>query len=240
METSMILKALLFDMDGVLIETEKFHYMAWKKAFKLKNIDLSETDYAKYCQAQGRKNAINNMIQNPTVNDYKILSTTKAEAYKEAIDLNKVKLYPDAKVLLAYLEDQQHVQLVLASSSIVADYVIKKTYVSWQFSHFITGDMVDRNKPYPDIFNLAAKKTKIAKCHLAVIEDSIAGVIAARLAGINVFALNRNNSLTALDCINIDQHISELGLLITEEERSNIGLSASIPINNLKEVIKYL
>lgn len=235
-----MIKGILFDMDGVLIETEKFHYMAWKKAFKLKNINLSPDDYAKYCQAQGRQNAIKNIIQNPTDKDYIRLSERKAQAYKEAIDQNDIILYDDAKVLLAHLEENQHIQLAIASSSLVADYVIKKTYISWQFSHFITGAMITRNKPYPDIFNLAAKKLGIAKKDLVVIEDSIAGVVAAQLAGINVFALNRDNSLKDLDVINVDKHIQEFVLLLTDQELENLNKSSIIQINDLAEVIDYL
>ena len=100
--------------------------------------------------------------------------------------------------------------------------------------------MISRNEPYPDIFNLAAKKLGIAKKDLGVIEDSIAGVVAARLAGINVFALNRDNSLTDLDVINIDKHIQELGLLLTDQELENLNKSSIIQINDLSEVIHYL
>lgn len=236
----MIIKGILFDMDGVLIDTEEFHYLAWKKAFESKNIDLSKSDYSKYCQAQGRKNAISNMIKDPTIEDYKLLSKIKATAYKEAIDSNKVNLFNDAKELLAFLEHQQHIQLAIASSSVVADYVIKKTYVSWQFSHFITGAMINRNKPYPDIFNLAAKEISIKKKNLVVIEDSIAGVIAARLSGINVFALNRKGSLDNLDPVNIELLINDLDLDLTVSELENIKSSITIPISSLVSIIDYL
>jgi len=236
----MIIKGILFDMDGVLLETEEFHYLAWKKAFESKNINLSQSDYTRYCQAQGRRNAINNMVKAPTDEDYRLISDIKATAYKEAIDTHKVHLFDDAKLLLAFLENQQHIQLAIASSSVVADYVIKKTYVSWQFSHFITGAMINRNKPYPDIFNLAAKEINIPKKHLIVIEDSIAGVIAGRLAGINVFALNRNNSLDNLHSAPIELLIDELNLSLNEEELINLKQSSTISIDNLSEVIAYL
>lgn len=236
----MIINGLLFDMDGVLVETEKFHYLAWKKAFKLKNINLSEQTYGTYCQAQGRHNAIKNILHNPTAEDYILLSDTKAQAYKEAVDSNNVILYDDAKELLAFLGKRSNIKLALASSSVVADYVIKKTDVAWQFSHFITGAMVQRNKPYPDIFNLAAAKLRLPKENLAVIEDSLAGVIAARLAGINVFAINRNNSLTGLNSINIEPHINELGLTLTDIELNNINLSMTIPISYLTDIIPYI
>lgn len=227
-------------MDGVLLDTENFHYLAWKKAFKLKDIDLSKNDYTKYCQAQGRVNAINNMIKQPTPNDYSLIANAKARAYKEAIDSNTVVLYEDARLLLDYLKKQQQIKLAIASSSVVADYVIKKTQVASQFSHYITGAMINRNKPYPDIFNLAAKEINIDKGHLVVIEDSIAGVIAGRLAGINVFAINRHHSLDRFNPTELTSIIKDLELNLTINERSALNHSKTIPIESLTQVIPYL
>lgn len=235
----MTIKGLIFDMDGVLLETENFHYEAWYKAFSTKNIKLSREDYAKYCQAQGRPNAIRNIIGNPTEEDYKILSDIKAKSYKEAIDNNKVEIFHDAKTLLNHLEEHQHIELAIASSSVVADMVMAKTYCAWQFSHTVTGAMIDRNKPYPDIFNMAAAKLDIKKENLAIIEDSIAGVIAARLSGMNVFALNRHGSLDDFDHHRIHDEINDLNLTLTELEENNLAQTKSIPIDDLSEIINY-
>lgn len=236
----MIIKGILFDMDGVLLETEGFHYLAWKKAFESKQISLTKADYNKYCQAQGRKNAISNIIKKPTPEDYISIAEIKAKAYKDTIDSKEVVLFEDAKELLGHLLKLKHIDLAIASSSVVADYVIKRTSVHKQFSHFITGAMIKRNKPYPDIFNLAAKLIDIPKEYLVVIEDSIAGVIASRLAGINVFALNRNNSLDGLNTLSLQSHIDDLDLDLSREEVNNLNMSKTISINHLTEIIDYL
>lgn len=236
----MLIKGLIFDMDGVLVDTEKYHYQAWKDAFIKKGIHLSEHDYAKYCRAQGRHNAIKNMVNNPTEEDYTLLTEAKACAYKHAIDLNDVVLYHDATELLNHLKTVQNIQLAIASSSVVAEYVIAKTTAAWQFPLIISGAMVENNKPHPDIFNLAAEKLLVPKSHLAVIEDSIAGVIAARLAGINVFAINRDHSLTGLDPIHVEPYLDALNIPLTDETKHNLSCSQTIGINALTEVIGFL
>lgn len=236
----MNIKGLIFDMDGVLIETEKYHYQAWKASFETKDINLSPADYSKYCQAQGRRNAIVNILKTPSEEDIKVLSDIKASAYKEAIDSEEIDLYPDAAKLLQFLENRQHILLTIGSSSVVADYVIQKTYIAWQFGHIYTGNMVNRNKPYPDLFDLAAKDMDIRKENLAVIEDSIAGVIAACLAGIKVFALNRDNSLQGLDFQHIQNNIIDLGLELTEQEIANLSKASIFPIDDLTQVITFL
>ncbi len=236
----MNIKGLIFDMDGVLIETEKYHYQAWKTTFEAKGIHLSPLDYSKYCQAQGRRNAIVNILKTPSEEDINVLSDIKAKAYKKVIDSEEIDLYPDAAKLLNFLEERQHLHLTIGSSSVVADYVIKKTYIAWQFGQIFTGNMVERNKPYPDLFNLAAEEMGIKKEALAVIEDSIAGAIAACLAGIIVFALNRDNSLVGLDLDHIQHNIDDLGLKLTDQEISNLSSASIIPIDDLTQIIAYL
>ncbi len=236
----MNIKGLIFDMDGVLIETEKYHYRAWKTTFQTKGIDLTPMDYSKYCQAQGRRNAIINILKNPNEEEIETLSEIKAKAYKEAIDSQKIDLFPDAAKLLKFLEDRQHILLTIGSSSVVAEYVIKKTYIAWQFEEIFTSNMVERNKPYPDLFNYAAYKMGIEKEALAVIEDSIAGVIAACLAGINVFALNRNGSLEGLEVNNIQKNIDEIGLVVSKQETEHLANASIMFIHDLNEVISHI
>jgi len=230
-----MIKEIIFDMDGVLLDTEPLHYQAWKTAFEYLDISLTLDDYQLYCQAQGRKHAILNMKADASPDDIAMISRIKGQTYLDLIEQKHIPLYPDALALLDRMH-HKHISASVASSSVTAIPVLRQSGCSHYFKAVTTGNDIERNKPYPDIFIKAAKKTHLPLKELIVVEDSIAGIIAARLAGLKVYGLNRHQSLARFNTHNIQIHIQDLNMKITPQESRNLHETTTILINSLNEI----
>lgn len=234
-----MIKGIIFDMDGVLVETEKYHYQSWKKAFKTKGIHLSESDYHTRCQSQGHKTAICNMMNPVSETTIQEISFEKSKYYKDTLLANGVHLYSDAKYLLDYLKATT-IQLSIASSSSIADFVISQSPYYNVFTHIITGKHITHNKPHPEIFTLARMNMGYRKHEVLVIEDSITGVIAARRAGINVLAINRDHSLDAHNLNDVIHSAKQLKINLSKDDLASINASTTYPIHLLNDVLDFI
>lgn len=176
-------KVVLFDMDGVIVNTEGKHYKAWKKAFELEDIVLNKNNYKSKVQAQGRKKGINNMIPNVSLEMMNRISENKSLFYEELIK-EGIEVYSDAFLLIKALADTDII-LGLVSSSSYADYILDKINLKEYFTIVIAGtkDLNIENKPAPDIYNLAIEKLGVEKEEVLIIEDSLSGV----QSGLNAF-----------------------------------------------------
>ncbi len=232
------IQAILFDMDGVLVSTEHLHYESWRLAFDAEGINLSNEDYNKKCRAQGQLNGIRNMIPMATPQDIQRIGSCKSQYYKKILIQNGIDVFEDAVQLLVRLRDYPH-RKAIASSSSTADFVITHTPYKEDFNVIITGNDIIKNKPYPDIFLQACERLGVSPANSIVIEDSIAGVLAARRAGIDVLAINRGGSLDGTDPINLTDICLDYPNM-SLEEKENIRKTSTSMIDVLTDVLDYL
>ncbi len=186
------MEGIIFDMDGVLVETERFHYLAWVKTFESVGITLTYEQYESCCQAQGRTNAIRNMMGNHVSTDeISRLSQMKERAYINFLQEKGIHFFEDAALLLNRLQ-RTGIKMAVASSSKNAAFVLEKAgWIEW-FDCIVTGNEIVNNKPNPEIFFLAAQRLGLPKEELMIIEDSPAGIHGAIRSGISVIVLNRD------------------------------------------------
>lgn len=227
-------KAIIFDMDGVLVETEKYHYEAWKHTLASVGIDLNQDSYERYCQAQGREQALAHFVPNASATEIKILAQNKGDYYQFLLDTEGLHLFDDAKRLLPRLQEQSIIS-VIASSSRQADSVITQTGYRHYFHFVLGGGDVTRNKPFPDLFRAAQQKLNLPAQQLVVIEDSLSGILAARLAGIDVYALDRYQEFAKLDG-RLSRLLHEKKALFQDEELNRFHQSKTFVIQSLDEL----
>jgi len=179
--------AVIFDMDGVIIDSEPLHFRAEERLFSELglNIDISEhqgfvgrTSRSMWGELRRRYGLSEPLEELVARSRRYIRELVAAEA--AARDL----LVPGLTGCLDYLREQG-LRLLLASSSETAliELVLKKFALQDTFSHRVSGDDVHRGKPSPDIFLLAAARADMPSTGCLVIEDSAHGVSAARAAG---------------------------------------------------------
>lgn len=199
-------KAVIFDMDGIIFDTEPLHFLAWKKAVAPYNINLEFHKYQEFCQSRQRELAIKDVFSyykgidyayiDIIVDDivYKDINRTKKQFYQELIEEKGVTTFEDTIRLLEYLQEKK-ILCGVASASKSAEEMIEKSDVNRYFSTVVSGGYSHRNKPEPDVFLMAASKLQIEPKECLVIEDSITGVVGARRAGMDVLAVDREGSM---------------------------------------------
>ena len=192
----MPLKAVLFDMDGVIVDTEPLHRKAYFKMFDDLAIEVSEDLYTSFTGASTKK-VCTTIIENFQLErNHEDLSAIKRVYFKDYFyndaDFN---LIPGVKKLIEnYYENE--VKLVLASSAsmVTIDMVFEKFGLEKYFIGKISGADLKESKPHPEIFILASEIANEPKENCMVIEDSTNGIAAAHAAGIFCTAYKSEHS----------------------------------------------
>lgn len=179
-------KGIIFDMDGVLVNTEPLHYRAWKEAFKDFGVDLDYEIY-KPCIGTTRSRCIEIMknAYGDRVENYESMSQRMEEKKKTIVEREGYPLCDGIREGLRRLKEAGY-RLAVGSSSPadVIHRVTKAVGIDEFFSCFISGEQVAHPKPAPDTFLEAAKGLQLDPKECVIIEDSTNGGRAAKAAGI--------------------------------------------------------
>ena len=182
----MSLKAVLFDMDGVIVDTEPLHRKAYFGMFKHYGMDVSENLFSTFT-GRTTDSVCLELIGKFGLNaDKQELVKKKREIFKDLFDNDpEFDLLPGVKKLIQHYFDN-NIKLVLASSAstITIEMVFNKFNLDPFFIGKISGADLKESKPHPEIFLRAAKIANEPIEHCMVIEDSTNGIEAASAAGI--------------------------------------------------------
>ena len=185
-----MLKGIIFDMDGVLINSEPFHYRVWKETLKERGVDL---DYDIYKDCIG---STMGFLMGLLHKHYGISfqdSSLVREMRKKKEELMKKEGYPPlipyVKELLQKLARQGY-RMAVASSSpqLYIEEVTRHWEIGQYFDKLVSGESVEKPKPAPDVFLKAAGELGLRPEECMVVEDSENGCRAARNAGITCMA----------------------------------------------------
>jgi HAD superfamily hydrolase (TIGR01509 family) len=191
-----MIKTVIFDMDGVIVDTEPVHHYAFRQHFKQLNIDVSPEMYASFTGNSTRNvfQKLKNHFQ--LTQDIVELIDTKRHLFNEAFDKKEDLFLLDGVENLIKELHQNGMQLVLASSS--AKVTINRIFIRFNlhqyFTHIVSGEDFENSKPDPAIFNHAVILSQTSKENCIVIEDSTNGIIAAKAAGIYCIGYDSPNS----------------------------------------------
>lgn len=183
-------KNVLFDMDGLLIDSESLGVEMWKKVFANHNEPLIEEAAYKTIGSNGL--ASQEILEKLTGNR-NYFQRYREEHLQETRNYLKDHPMPvkkGAHELLTYLKESGYT-LVLTSSTFEKDvmFSLKKASLDQYFDKFVCGDHVTRAKPDPKIFNKAIELYGLNKEETFILEDSINGIKAANRAGIDVIGI---------------------------------------------------
>ncbi len=178
-------KAFIFDLDGVIVDTAKYHYLAWKKLAN--SIDITFTkEENEQLKGVSRVKSLEKILEwgNKTVypKEFETLMVKKNTDYLNYIDtMDASEILPDVPRVLHYLKDN-HQAIALGSASKNARTILKKVGLLSSFDAIVDGNDVTKAKPNPEVFLRAANLLKIKPEKCIVFEDSLAGIQAANTA----------------------------------------------------------
>lgn len=197
-----MIKGIIFDLDGVITDTAKLHYKAWKEIVNELGIDYSKEENEKL-RGLPRRDTLLAIFElkkfNHNFDDQKIneLCTKKNELYLSYLKkyINKDSLLEGIEQFLKDLKKDK-IKIAIASSSLNAPLILEKLGVINYFDVIVNPVEVKKGKPAPDIFLLAQEQLKLKKEECVGIEDAVVGVEALNKANIKSIAItNGNNNL---------------------------------------------
>lgn len=179
-----IIKAVLWDLDGTLIDTAPIHWQAWSETLKKENFTL---DREVFLSSFGMRNdTIVPMWLGPQVTpaDVARISDAKEIRFRELLSILPLQLMPGVEDWLAHLQQQGWRQAVATMAPRPnLEKMIKQAGIEKYMDAYATAEDVLHGKPEPDIFLTAAARLNVPPSHCIVVEDAPAGVEAARRAG---------------------------------------------------------
>ena len=181
------IRAVLFDLDGTLTDTEKYYQEAWPKALRHFGYEV-EDDFALQLRSLGRPFAPMRFKEIFGQDfDYTAVRQYRKELVEELIKQHGIPLKPGAREILSWLRERGVLTaLVTANNYGRAERYLKKIDLFDCFDRIICANMVEQGKPAPDIYAFACSELGIDPKETFAVEDSPNGVTSAYLAGCNV------------------------------------------------------
>ncbi len=189
-------QAVIFDMDGVLVDSEPFHVQNEKLMFHKLSLDISDEEHARYM------GTATDVMWEQIIRE-RNLSLDVAETTMQTIQqeipyfqsLDKIDPMPGLVNLLEKLQ-KSGIPMAVASSSdkAIIDIILEKSGLRKYFQHAVSSSEIGKSKPEPDVFLHAAKLLGVAPENCLVFEDSKNGIKAAKAAGMVCIAYSGGNS----------------------------------------------
>lgn len=197
-------KGFIFDLDGVIVDTAKYHYLAWKELANSIGIDFTEIQNEQL-KGVSRIKSLEKILAwgNKTISesDFTKLMSQKNNDYLSYIEkMDENEILPDVGKVLEFLISQRQ-PISLGSASKNARVILDKVNLIDKFDVIVDGNNVSKAKPDPEVFLNASKSLKVKAKDCIVFEDSVAGVQAANNANMISIGIGDKEILSESDYI---------------------------------------
>lgn len=200
-------KAFIFDLDGVIVDTAKYHYLAWQKIANRLGIDFTH-EHNELLKGVSRVRSLDIILE---LGKYKATQEDKDQWLTEKNEdyLNYITNMPEDEILegvvpvLQYLKENKQL-IALGSASKNARPILEKVNILHFFDAIVDGNDVTNAKPDPEVFLRAAEMLGASTEDSIVFEDSVAGVQAANIAGMLSIGIGDKSILGEADYVFAD------------------------------------
>lgn len=178
-------KAFLFDLDGVIVDTAKYHYLAWKKIATDLGIEFTH-EHNELLKGVSRVRSLDiilglGQVEASQEQKDQWLIQKNEDYLSYLVDMDQSEILPGVMPVLEFLKANQQ-PIALGSASKNARPILEKTGILSYFDAIVDGNDVSNAKPDPEVFLQAAQKLGISNENSIVFEDSVAGIQAANIA----------------------------------------------------------
>ena len=189
---SALIKAVIFDLDGVLVTTDEYHYVAWKKLADDHHIPFERADYGQF-RGVSRADCVDILV--------KKADRAYSEAEKAALAAEKNAVYVsllaglDQRAVLPGAIDtlralrEANIKTAVGSASKNTRFILDKLSLTALFDAIADGTMVKKSKPDPEVFLKAAAMLDVLPDNCLVAEDAVAGLMAAKSGGMRTLGV---------------------------------------------------
>ncbi len=195
-------KAFIFDLDGVIVDTAKYHFLAWKNLAGELGFEFTEKQNEQL-KGVSRVRSLDILLKIGKIElsqeEKDRLLLQKNEEYLTYIEkMTSDEILPGIPAVLDFLE-KNNIVFALGSASKNAGLILEKVGLLNKFTAIVDGNDVSKAKPDPEVFLIAAKKLKTEPKYCIVIEDAVAGIEAAHNAGMFSIGIGDPVHLNAAD-----------------------------------------
>ncbi|WP_273568192.1 beta-phosphoglucomutase [Maribacter halichondriae] len=190
---------VIFDLDGVIVDTAKYHYLAWKNLADELGIEFTEQDNERF-KGVSRKRCLEILLEMGSIEASQEQIDTwlkeKNEDYLSYITkMDESEILPDVPKVLKYLRENK-IPMALGSASKNARPILEKVNLLSYFETLVDGNSVTKAKPDPEVFLIAAENLGVPPENCVVFEDALAGIEAANNAGMTSIGIGEPSVLT--------------------------------------------
>jgi HAD superfamily hydrolase (TIGR01509 family) len=211
-----MINTVIFDMDGVIVDTEPVHRYAYFKHFDELNVLVTDEMFATYT-GNSTRNVFQKLKDTFEINDeVEDLIQRKRAIFNDAFDTKEDLFLIEGVENLIQTLFANNFELIVASSAskVTIERVFKRFHLHQYFSHIVSGEDFPKSKPHPAIFEHAASLSKFPKNECIVIEDSWNGIEAA--VGAEIFCVGYNSEHSKMQDLSkanvIVNHFDELSI----------------------------
>jgi beta-phosphoglucomutase family hydrolase len=195
-------RAVLWDMDGTLIDSEEFHWISWRDTLANEGITITREQFL---SSFGQRNdsIIPRWLGAATTPErIERIATAKEGLYRHLVRSEGISPLPGVAHWLHYLHKEGWLQAIASAAPRAnIDTVLEVLSATHIFQGIVSADDVHRGKPDPEVFLAAACRVGVPPERCVVVEDAVAGVQGARNAGMRSIGVNRNGKKLPADLV---------------------------------------
>ncbi|MEK7718227.1 MAG: beta-phosphoglucomutase [Bacteroidota bacterium] len=198
----MKIKACLFDLDGVIVDTAKYHFIAWKEMAAELGFDFTEKEN-ELLKGVSRMHSLDILLGigkiSKTEEEKQALAEKKNQRYLEYVEqMNEEEILPGVTRFLDDLRSNG-ILIALGSASQNAPLILDRIHLKGKFDVVVDGNAVSKAKPDPEVFLKCAELLKVEPSACLVFEDAQAGIEAALNGGMKVIGVGSSDNLSLAD-----------------------------------------
>ncbi len=191
-------KAVIWDMDGIIADTAPYHLKAWQEVFQKRGVEFTEEDFRHYFGQRNDTIIRATLGESVSPSEIDVIASEKEANYRQRVRHN-IRPLPGAVKLIKSLKERGF-SVALASSAPIENIqlVMRGLGIEDSFQAIVSGREVKEGKPSPQGFLLAARKLGVEPENCIVIEDAVAGITAAKRAGMHCLAVTNTHPRSSL------------------------------------------